>query len=170
MKLDLVAIPVTPRKIVVSDFSWLPKADDILISQAKAVLTVVKDGDMKVVVNGNLQFVAEFSCDRCGERFSSDVDVEFTYFFKHGVDARFQEEEVELNEEDIDTVYLEEPSIDIHDILLDQYFLGIPESRLCRQDCQGLCHRCGERQSEEGCKCEPDMSDSPFAILAKLKK
>lgn len=170
MKLDLVIIPVTPREIVVSDFSWLPEADGVVVSEPKAMITVMKDGDMKVVVNGNLQFAAELSCDRCGERFSSNVDVTFTYFFRHGVDARFQEDEVELTEEDIDTVYLEEPSIDIHEILQEQFYLGIPESRICRQNCQGLCHRCGAPLSENGCKCEKDLSDSPFAILAKLKK
>lgn len=170
MKLDLVVIPVTPREIVVSDFSWLPDGEGAGISDPKALLSVVKEGDDKFVVKGRLQFFAELPCDRCGEQFGTTVDSEFTYFFKHGVDAHFQEEEVELSEKDIDTVYLEESFIDLHDILLEQYYLNIPESRLCRDDCQGLCHRCGEPQSEKGCSCEPDFSNSPFAALAKLKK
>jgi len=57
---------------------------------------------------------------------------------------------------------------------LDPYFgevvsLCIPLQPLCREDCAGLCPRCGIDRNEERCNCSETNADSPFAALAALK-
>jgi uncharacterized protein len=40
---------------------------------------------------------------------------------------------------------------------------------LCREDCRGLCPRCGADLNEGECACEPGPVDNRWAGLAQLK-
>jgi len=58
---------------------------------------------------------------------------------------------------------------------LDRYVkeavaLGIPVQPLCREDCRGLCSRCGTDLNLERCTCEPEVRHSPFDVLRQLKQ
>jgi uncharacterized protein len=57
---------------------------------------------------------------------------------------------------------------------LDAFFgevvaLAMPLQPLCREDCVGLCPRCGIDRNQERCSCNEVDADSPFAALAALK-
>jgi uncharacterized protein len=58
---------------------------------------------------------------------------------------------------------------------LDAFFgevvaLAMPLQPLCREDCAGLCPRCGIDLNQESCSCSEMNPDSPFAALAALKQ
>lgn len=68
------------------------------------------------------------------------------------------------------------------EVRLDAYFveivsLGMPVQPLCRDDCLGLCPRCGIDRNESPCSCEDladegeliEKTESPFAALATLR-
>ena len=48
--------------------------------------------------------------------------------------------------------------------------LALPVQPLCREDCAGLCPRCGADRNRESCRCREIESESPFAVLSKLRK
>jgi uncharacterized protein len=79
-------------------------------------------------------------------------------------------QEIELKEEDIDTVSLVEPVVDILDILRQQLYLSLPVRNICADGCQGLCPVCGINLNQECCTCSETRRQSPFAVLEKLKK
>ena len=45
--------------------------------------------------------------------------------------------------------------------------LDMDTTHLCREDCKGLCHRCGADLNEGPCGCKPEV-DPRFAALAQL--
>ena len=52
--------------------------------------------------------------------------------------------------------------------------LSAPAMPLCREDCKGLCSRCGANLNIETCNCaevaeQEALDDSPFAVLKGLK-
>ena len=47
--------------------------------------------------------------------------------------------------------------------------LGLPVQPLCREDCRGLCPRCGIDRNREQCGCADTKPDSPFAVLVALR-
>jgi uncharacterized protein len=71
---------------------------------------------------------------------------------------------------DLDTVILEEPVIDLDDIIRQQLLLALPMKKLCSEQCKGMCLRCGANLNQNACGCDGEPQDSPFAILAQLKK
>ena len=60
------------------------------------------------------------------------------------------------------------------EVVLDAFFselisLALPLQPLCREDCRGLCARCGEDRNRVDCNCEELKPPSPFAVLAALR-
>jgi uncharacterized protein len=47
--------------------------------------------------------------------------------------------------------------------------LALPVKPLCREDCAGLCPRCGADRNETACGCTETVRSSPFAALAALR-
>ncbi|MBI4845569.1 MAG: DUF177 domain-containing protein [Candidatus Omnitrophica bacterium] len=48
----------------------------------------------------------------------------------------------------------EEKVIDLTQIARDEIILDYPIRFLCRQDCKGLCYKCGRNLNERDCGCE----------------
>jgi uncharacterized protein len=47
--------------------------------------------------------------------------------------------------------------------------LALPVQPLCREDCAGLCVRCGTDLNAGACSCKQAAPKSPFDVLAVLK-
>ena len=52
--------------------------------------------------------------------------------------------------------------------MLDNLELNFPSKILCKEDCLGLCQRCGKDLNEGDCGCKDDEIDPRLAPLAKL--
>ena len=61
------------------------------------------------------------------------------------------------------------PEIELGAYLREVVALSVPVKPLCREDCRGLCPRCGADRNRESCGCEDTRPDSPFAALAALR-
>jgi len=45
------------------------------------------------------------------------------------------------------------PTIDLDPEIREEIIVGYPLKPLCREDCQGLCPKCGKNLNEGGCSC-----------------
>ena len=127
------------------------------------------DDDM-VHVRGRLQAEVGLGCGRCLEAFALAVDQELDLFYlphEAGQDQE-EEDEVELSDRDVVVAYYEGDRLDLGDVIREQIVLAVPLRRLCREDCRGLCPRCGLNRNQQPCDCpteEPILS--PFASLRR---
>jgi uncharacterized protein len=108
------------------------------------------------------------ACGRCLEPFTLPVEQELDLFYlPHDANQEEEEEdEVELSDRDVVVAYYEGDRLDLGDVIREQLFLDVPLSRLCREDCKGLCPHCGVNRNQQACDCpneEPSLS--PFASL-----
>ena len=120
------------------------------------------------LLSGRLEYEQQLACPRCLKPTSMSVssDVELL------IEARSNEPtigEIELEEEDLDVLYVEGEELDTEPILIEQLQLNIPMRRLCREDCRGLCPACGVDLNEETCECERNETDPRWAALEKLR-
>jgi uncharacterized protein len=163
---------ISDRKIHYEFFQpeWLDISDLGLNSPVEVKIALRKVDEKTVKLTGSVRSTALFSCDRCLEEYPHSLKAEFTYSFKHGEDDLLDQEEVECDEEDCNTVYVKAPAIIVGDVLREQLVLAVPESRICRKNCQGLCSGCGTDLNRSYCVCSSENVSSPFAVLKKLKK
>ena len=59
--------------------------------------------------------------------------------------------------------------IDLGSYFQEVIALAFPVQPVCRDDCRGLCPRCGADRNAETCQCSEVRPDSPFAALRALR-
>jgi uncharacterized metal-binding protein YceD (DUF177 family) len=59
--------------------------------------------------------------------------------------------------------------VQLDSVCLELITLALPVQPLCREDCAGLCPRCGADRNTSPCGCAEQRAESPFAALAALR-
>jgi len=71
--------------------------------------------------------------------------------------------------EDTETGWYRGPEIDLSAFVYEVVALALPVQPLCREECAGLCSRCGADLNGGPCGCRETRPDSPFAVLQALR-
>ena len=124
----------------------------------------------QVRLRGTIRTEVELLCDRCASPRNAPLAVEFdTSFIPQEVEA-VKAENVELQAEDLILSAYEGDAVDLDELVREQILLALPSRHLCREDCKGLCQKCGANLNENQCSCEQGETDPRWAALADLKK
>ena len=118
-------------------------------------------GYMSMRVSLNADYTAE--CARClaSVNGSFALDLEKTVA-PRSVLSTVPEEKID------DYAIIDDGFLDIDDLLLQQIEVEFPTKILCKEDCKGLCQRCGINLNHEGCECGKGEIDPRLAPLARL--
>ena len=78
-------------------------------------------------------------------------------------------EEIALrNEDNDDYIISKDGFVDADEALIEQILLELPLRHLCKDDCKGLCQKCGANLNVESCSCDLSEPDPRFDVLRKL--
>jgi len=116
------------------------------------IITVSLEADKrfgKVAVAVASQGDGSFLCDRCGEPFNRNLGGRFEVMFVE----RNEPLPDEMPGDDLRTYRPGDESLDVSTEVRDALVLAIPMKLLCRDDCRGLCPRCGANLNLEPCRC-----------------
>ncbi len=114
-------------------------------------ITGVIDNDGNMLdVRLNVVTTGRYECDRCAIEFDQpfDFDLRLHVVRHEGRDA---------DESGVDgLIHVSEQAseLDISNEIRDSLILDIPMKILCKEDCKGLCFKCGADLNEETCSCE----------------
>ena len=102
----------------------------------------------------------ETRCARCGVpvAYTKDLDLALTIVRSAGQDAAEDVYEVEGD------------SFELDEIIREQLILNMETTVLCREDCKGLCTKCGRNLNEGECGCDRTETDPRLAKLKQLLK
>jgi len=140
-----------------------------LVADAAVRGSASKKGET-VRLRGEIRTEVELLCDRCAAPERRPLAVEFdTSFIPQEAEA-VKTENVELQAEDLLLSAYEGGAVDLDELAREQILLGLPSRHLCREDCKGLCQKCGANLNAGACSCEQGEVDPRWAALADLKK
>ena len=71
-------------------------------------------------------------------------------------------------EADEEAEVFSEYRLDLADFVTNEIRLGIPMKVLCREDCKGLCPKCGHDLNEGPCGCDLREEDPRLEVLRSL--
>jgi uncharacterized protein len=139
----------------------------------RLVADLEKGDEDSVHVRGRLTATLGLTCGRCLDASTRTVDQALDLFYlPHRADAAVDEEdEVELSERDMVVAYYRGDRLDLGETVREQLYLAVPMRHLCRDDCKGICPRCGANRNTAPCNCqpeEPSLADPRLAELGKL--
>ena len=97
-------------------------------------------------------------CDLCGEELSKT--------FEFSIDEVF----AKSNSDDSNYYEIGSTTVDVTPMVVDNFFENMPSRIICKDDCKGLCDRCGNNLNYHSCNCqqikqEQDNQDNPFYKL-----
>jgi uncharacterized protein len=72
--------------------------------------------------------------------------------------------------EELETGWYRGDPIDLSGFFHEVVCLALPVKPLCREDCRGLCPRCGADRNAAPCGCPEGPEHSPFAALGALRE
>ncbi len=170
MKLVVEKITGEHNHYTIGSEDWVPFPERSVGFSARLTITVYRQTDESVVLEGVLEGDWTVSCDRCGEPVQRGLSGDFSYQGMFPGETVFETGEKEVLAEDVNILYLEEPFIDLFEILQEQVYLALPVRVLCSEDCKGICPQCGVTLNDADCRCLSDRMDSPFAVLKKICK
>jgi len=124
---------------------------------------VLNKFDDQIILETSTNAGANFICDRCCKEFNQTVKSKYKmiYLLRSIEDA----------EEEINITYLSPDThiIDLSNDVRDYMILSIPMKRLCKEDCKGLCDKCGTDLNEKQCECKDSEIDDRWKVLTELK-
>lgn len=143
-------------------------AEDFRLEEGGRLRGRVELGDEQSVhVSGHVQATLRLACGRCLEPFPWRLDQKLELFYLPHRPDQEQEDEVELTERDMVVAYYQGHSIDLGEMVREQFYLTVPMKRLCKEDCKGLCPKCGANRNREACGCPAEV-DERFSPLGRL--
>lgn len=119
-------------------------------------------GSGEVVIRGSILGSLVQECRRCLVELKSPFDTELTLVFVP---------EDELGEDHAGDVYPLEASateLDLRRPIREELVLTVPSYAFCKEDCRGLCVRCGINLNEENCQCSGEDADPRWDVLRSL--
>ena len=107
-------------------------------------------------------------CARCLAtfEFTHDPDFDFIVVPRQGIWA----EEPLDDGGDEHMMWYEGEEVDLTPPLRERLLLTLPTLPLCRDDCRGLCARCGADLNAGACGCSLDEGDPRLAVLRTLRR
>ena len=157
---EILGRPGTYRDIRIEDplegvETALARVDKGVVAEVR--LESVVEG---ILATGEVEAGATFRCARCLKEMPADVEVELTELFYapgHG----------EGEDDAYRVIGLE---LDLEPAVRDAVTLALPLNPVCKQDCKGICARCGKDLNFEGCECGADDVDPRWAALDALRE
>jgi len=136
-------------------------ADDIVFHEAFTVSAFVKDMAGYITLKLSAQVPYRTVCARCLDSLERSIDV--------ALNKTVISDEVILQTEDTDDYIVSSNGfIDADETLIEQIFLEMPLKHLCKEDCKGLCPKCGADLNQNLCGCSLNDPDPRFDVLRKL--
>jgi len=116
-----------------------------------------------VVVWGRIGGMIDLPCRRCLAPVRAAFDEPVTLLYRSGSESE------KADPEDIYPIPERARAIDLGPAIREHTLLALPEFALCREDCAGLCPRCGADLNQGPCHCTTEEIDARWAALKRLR-
>lgn len=118
-------------------------------------------GEGRFFWHGTMRTVVTGECRRCLTPVSAPVTAD--------ADALFTQESEAREDPDAYPLAPDATEIDLTPAIRDEVLLAVPRFLQCREDCRGLCPRCGQDLNAGPCGCAP-ATDPRWQALESLKQ
>jgi len=116
---------------------------------------------------GRVAGTLEVECSRCLEPMSVKMDAAFDLEYLPRAE-NVGEGEVEIEDDDLATAFYADETIDLGQLMVEQFHLALPMKPLCSETCRGLCPQCGANLNAASCACSQSWEGSGLAGLKSL--
>ena len=167
MILDMLPILSGSSQQIDFEFSFRPSEDSLLatvysdvdFAEPINVTGYVKNMAGYMVLSADVRVSYSTVCARCIEPVSNVLEISFEKDIASSGD---------VSDENDDYIIIEDKKLDLLPTVEEEIMLEMPSRTLCKEDCLGLCPKCGKNLNEGDCDCAKKEVDPRLAILKTL--
>ena len=133
-----------------------------VISREPVKLRIRNLGNRKLLMEGTAGITLSIPCSRCLEPVSTPFQLSM-------------EEELDLGESDEERArdpdaqhYVSGYHLDVDQLLCNELLPALPMKVLCKEDCQGICNRCGANLNHGTCSCDQSSPDPRMSVIQDI--
>lgn len=167
MKVDITDIVSNENKSVTKeveiDFtSFDSKLGNFPISKKTPfTLQLTNEENKHVLIEAEVDVTIEIPCDRCLTPVDTDFHIEVSRKFPIG-DSAVPEEEEGGND------YVDGFDLDVDKLIYGEIMVNWPMKVLCKEDCKGICRKCGANLNLQTCDCQKTELDPRMAAIQDI--
>lgn len=128
-------------------------------SPVNLVLTNI--GMNKARVEGNVRLQLMAACDRCLKEVPVDLELVFDRIVT-SPDFTGEEEEAD------DLSFMEGYQLNVETFVYNEVLENWPVKILCKEDCKGVCPKCGQDLNIRECGCDTFVPDPRMAVIKDI--
>ncbi len=123
-----------------------------------------------IEVEGRVRCTARLACARCLVEFDYPIEAAIRLAYaRRTPETAPPGEPAVVDPEEADLLSFSGEELDLAEGVQEQIVLALPIRALCREECRGLCPRCGADWNQGPCGCPRETETGPFAALGTLK-
>lgn len=175
MRIDLTQLLEGKRTELQVEYSYMPDDSGVLLPEEIKLREPIhvrctvtdKSGYMTLVASAVVAY--DTVCDRCLEPISTSVSFSISRLIETGASSGAESEGERDDDYEDSLLTMEAGCVDIDAEITEALALELPMVHFCREDCPGLCPKCGKPLSAGDCGCSRKKEIDPrLAILQKL--
>ena len=147
----------------VSMDSFQSKLGDFPVAEKEPLsLTITNTGKKVLKIEAKGRITVNIPCDKC----LKDVPTEFDINFEQEIDMQASKED---RIKDLDEInYVTGCSLDVEQLVHNEILIHWPLRVLCKEDCRGICPKCGKDWNEGSCDCDQSSPDPRMAVISDI--
>lgn len=130
--------------------------------KSPVTLTITNTGTREVLLTGHIDVSLFIPCNRCLE----DVSYPFSLDIEKDIDFKVSDQE-RIDELD-EMSYLDHSLLDVDQLVKNEILINFPMKVLCKEDCKGLCSRCGNNLNLGECGCDRESLDPRMSAILDI--
>ncbi len=157
------------KKIFVNDNSSLPIEYSLDMSDVEymgsfplkkpvVLKGVVSNKASLVRLEASISYEYDALCDRCG----IDAKQNLRVLLDKSLAVRTESEESDT------ILVIPDMKLNLEELVYSEVIVNLPMKHLCREDCKGICFKCGKNLNEGKCDCNDKEIDPRLSALAAL--
>lgn len=119
-----------------------------------------------LLFHGHFDGQVRGTCARCLESYPFTVGEDFTFVLKPTERRRAEQ----LTDDDLALSFYDHDEVDLSPLVDEAIILALPTRPLCKDECRGLCPRCGANLNVDTCNCQDRWTDPRLDVLRNLKR
>lgn len=128
----------------------------------------VARAEKSFLLDARLAYRGRLECSRCLASYPFEAAEDFSLVLKKR--AAEGRQDAAPSSEDLNEYFYEDPILPVTPIAEERIQMAVPMKPLCREDCRGLCPRCGQDWNFADCQCAVELTDPRWEALRQLKK
>ena len=147
----------------VSMDSFQSKLGSFSVIEKKPIcVTLVNTGKKVVKIEAKGVITLAIPCDKC----LKDVPTEFEVDISEEIDMKASRED---RIKDLDEInYVTGCSLDVDQLVHNEILIHWPLRVLCKENCRGICPKCGMNLNEGTCDCDRFVPDPRMAVISDI--